>query len=75
MGKRLQRYSGNSIIEIKNQLLHTELHLVLKNGSSFHGIIQEWAKSGCNFKDYRNHTHHFLLSDIEEIITDNLSLY
>jgi hypothetical protein len=75
MGKRLQRLSGQSIIEKQSQLLNTELHLVLKNGSTFHGIIHGWIKSGCNFKDFRNHPHYFLISEIEEIITDNLSSY
>ena len=75
MGKRLQRFSGDTLLDTKNQLVDTELHLVLKNGSTFHGIILKWVKSGCNFKDYRNQQHHFLFSEIDEIITDNLSSY
>lgn len=75
MGKRLQRFVGTSILKHKEQLLNTELHIVLKDNSAFHGVIVSFAESSCKFNDYRNHTHTFLISAIDEIIIDHMTAY
>jgi len=75
MGKRLQRFAGNSILRFKEKLIHTELHLVLKDKSTFHGEIISFTESNFTFNDYRNHTHTFLISAIDEIITDHMTAY
>lgn len=75
MGKRLQRFSETSILKNKEQLTHTEIHIVLKDKSTFHGVITSFTESSCTFSDYRNHTHTFLISSIDEIIIDHMTAY
>lgn len=75
MGKRLQRFVGNSILTNKTQLIDTEIHLVLKDKSTFHGEIISFTESSFTFKDYRNHSHTFLISAIDEIIIDHTTAY
>lgn len=75
MGKRLQRFSGTSILNHKEKLIHTEIHLVLKDKSTFHGQISSFTESSITFSDYRSHTHTFLISAIDEIIIDHTTAY
>ena len=75
MGKRLQRFVGTSIRTNTEKLIHTEIHLVLKDKSTFHGEIIAFTESSFTFKDYRNHTHTFLISAIDEIIIDHTTAY
>lgn len=75
MGKRLQRINAKNIEDFRNQLINIELHLVLLNGSAFHGTIQKWEEEACLFTDYRNHTQRIAVSQIAEIVTDQLSPY
>lgn len=75
MGKRLQRFSGTSILNHKEKLLLTELHLILKDKATFHGLIISFTESYVTFNDYRNHTHTFLISAIDEIIIDHMTAY
>lgn len=75
MGKRLQRISGKNINGLRSQLVNIELHIVLLNGSSFHGTIEKWNDNECYFKDFRNHTQRIAIAQIDEIVTDQLASY
>lgn len=75
MGKRLQRISGNNIYNLRDQLINIELHIVLRNGSTFHGTIEKWQDDECYFKDFRSHVQRISIAQIDEIITDQLASY
>lgn len=75
MGKRLQRMNGASIPQKRNELLNTEVHLVMKDNTIFHGVISLLTETTCQFKDYRSQKHTFSISDIAEVITDQTTAY
>ena len=75
MGKRLRRIDKSAIPTNKEQLVNTELHIVLKDGAAYYGKINAWEKDSFTFNDLRNHKHHFLLTDVSEIIIDTLAAY
>lgn len=75
MGKRLQRMNGTSIPQKAKELLHKEVHLVMKDNSIFHGVICLLTETSCQFKDYRSQKHIFSISDIAEVITDQTTAY
>lgn len=75
MGKRLQRIGNSDIPAYREQLVNSDVHIVLKDGAAYYGIIKGWEYESVKFKDLRNHTHHFLVTDIFEIVIDTLAAY
>ncbi|ABG60254.1 hypothetical protein [Cytophaga hutchinsonii] len=75
MGKRLQRIGISDIRANMQHLIDTDVHLVLKDGATYYGIITAWKNDSFEFKDFRNSKHHFLLADVFEIVVDKLAAY
>ncbi len=75
MGKRLQRIGNSELHANIQHLIDTDVHLVLKNGAAYHGIISAWENESLEFKDFRNSKHHFLVTDVFEIVVDKLAAY
>lgn len=75
MGKRLQRMNGAFIQQKRKELLNTEVHLVMKDNTIFHGVIILLTETSCQFKDYRSQKHTFSISAIAEVIIDQTTAY
>lgn len=75
MGKRLQRIGNSEIPANKQRLLNIDLHVVLNSGATYYGIIDVWDKESVVFTDFRNRKHHFLITDVFEIVFDQLAAY
>lgn len=75
MGKRLTRVSGTKMRLSFPQLIGHEATLVMLNGSTFYGTIEQVKEDTCQLKDFRNHKHTVSITQIAEIITDTVSSY
>jgi hypothetical protein len=75
MGKRLFRIFQKDISSRLTSLTGIELNLIMKNNSTFHGIINDVKDNQINFKDLRNQKHLLRVEDIIEIVYDKESAY
>lgn len=75
MGKRLIRIFPPFTQEQLQSLKESEVNLVLKNNSTYHGKILKIEEVKLYFRDSIRRKHQFLLEELAEIITDKRSTY
>lgn len=75
MGKRQARIFAKDIPIKLLELVHKEVNILLKNGTVFHGIINNTASSAIHLTDMLGRKHIVEISLIAEIILDIESLY
>lgn len=73
MSKKLYRILPTDL-PAKNQMIEgKEIHVVLKNGSTLFGTLEGMAEEKISLINHRFHKQIINLSDIEEILLDELS--
>jgi len=75
MGKRQIIIPAKNIIENTAVLAGKEVNLLLKNNTVFHGVVVEIKELTVLLKDMLLNKHTFLIRQIEEIVTDQETLY
>ena len=75
MGKRLIRILSSSIFSQLPNLLNTELNLILKNRVTLHGRIRSYTDREIFLEDMVARLHTIRLTDLEEIVLDQVSPY
>lgn len=73
MGKRLIKIFEAQIPSTLPQLLEQEIHLILKNNVTLHGIILKIDNQQIIFKDMILRKHKIPISELSQIIKDEKS--
>jgi len=75
MGKRLKRIFQKEIPAVLPSLAGKELHFILKNNVTIHGILSGIKGNQLEVKNRISGTHSIMLDSIEEIIMDFVAPY
>ncbi len=75
MGKRQIRFYGENVSENLQKNINTELNLVLKNNTTFHGKVIEINQNTIKFQDKLLKKYNFDINQISEFIVDFRSIY
>ena len=73
MSKRITRVSGEKIIPAISKMKGLMFSAVLVNGQTFYGRLDSYSENSLVLADQRQHLHSFAVSELYEIVFDQVS--